>query len=271
VSADISHVCTPAKTTGYTGDAEAGAALKDCKVVVIPAGVPRKPGMTRDDLFNTNARIVKELCESIASICPRALVGIITNPVNSTVAIAAEVFKKAGTYDPKRLFGVTTLDVIRSNTFVAELKGLDVSDVDITVIGGHSGTTILPLLSKAGIDFSDDEIASLTDRIQNAGTEVVEAKAGGGSATLSMGAAALKFTMSLVKASSREKGIVECAYIENPSAPTEFFAAPVRIGPSGVEEILDYGPISDYEQKVIDEMIPTLQANIEKGKTFVQG
>lgn len=87
-------------------------------LVIIPAGVPRKPGMTRDDLFNINAGIVRTLCEGIAKCCPNAIVNVISNPVNSTVPIAAEVFKKAGTCDPKRLLGVTTLDVVRANTFV---------------------------------------------------------------------------------------------------------------------------------------------------------
>lgn len=87
-------------------------------LVIIPAGVPRKPGMTRDDLFNINAGIVRTLCEGIAKCCPNAIVNLISNPVNSTVPIAAEVFKKAGTYDPKRLLGVTMLDVVRANTFV---------------------------------------------------------------------------------------------------------------------------------------------------------
>lgn len=84
--------------------------------------MPRKPGMDRSDLFNINAGVVKALAEAIVEQCPKALVGVITNPVNTTVAIAAEVFKKAGTYDAKRLFGVTTLDVIRAETFIAELK-----------------------------------------------------------------------------------------------------------------------------------------------------
>jgi malate/lactate dehydrogenase len=93
-------------------------ALIGMDLVIIPAGVPRKPGMTRDDLFNINAGIVRTLCEGIAKCCPKAIVNLISNPVNSTVPIAAEVFKKAGTYDPKRLLGVTTLDVVRANTFV---------------------------------------------------------------------------------------------------------------------------------------------------------
>lgn len=101
---------------------------------------------------------------------------------------------------------MTTLDIIRANTFVAELKGKDPQTTNVPVIGGHSGVTILPLLSQvAGVSFTDEEVAALTKRIQNAGTEVVEAKAGGGSATLSMGQAAARFGLSLIRALNGEK------------------------------------------------------------------
>ncbi|KAJ6728232.1 malate dehydrogenase [Salix koriyanagi] len=103
VAADISHINTRSEVYGYSGEAELGKALEGADVVIIPAGVPRKPGMTRDDLFNINAGIVKGLCEAIAKHCPQALVNMISNPVNSTVPIAAEIFKKAGTYDPKKV------------------------------------------------------------------------------------------------------------------------------------------------------------------------
>lgn len=108
--------------------------------------------------------------------------------MNSTVPIAAEVLKAKGVYDPKKVFGVTTLDVVRANTFVAQKKGLRLIDVNVPVIGGHAGVTILPLLSKTKptVEFTPEEVEELTVRIQNAGTEVVEAKAGAGSATLSM-------------------------------------------------------------------------------------
>ena len=78
----------------------------------------------------------------------QAIFLIITNPVNSTVPIAAETLKSLGVYDPKKVIGVTSLDIVRANTFVAEAKGLDVKDVDVPVIGGHAGATILPLLSQ---------------------------------------------------------------------------------------------------------------------------
>jgi malate dehydrogenase len=109
-------------------------ALTGAEIILIPAGVPRKPGMTRDDLFNTNASIVRDLAKAAAETAPKALVGIISNPVNSTVPIWAEVYKPAGVYDPKRLFGVTTLDVVRASRFLSEIQGTDPKDTKVTVV-----------------------------------------------------------------------------------------------------------------------------------------
>jgi malate dehydrogenase len=154
VAVDISHIPTAVKVEHYLGDMKNPAneavdqALKGADVVVIPAGVPRKPGMTRDDLFNVNAGIVKGLIAACAKNCPNACIAIITNPVNSTVPIAAEVLKSAGCYNPKKLFGVSTLDVIRAQTFIGELKNVDPSRVKIDVIGGHSAETMIPLFSQ---------------------------------------------------------------------------------------------------------------------------
>jgi malate dehydrogenase len=268
VAVDLSHIPTAVEVKGYGKD-DLATALKGADVVMIPAGMPRKPGMDRSDLFNVNANVVKTLAEAIVEQCPAALVGVITNPVNTTVAIAAEVFKKAGTYDPKRLFGVTTLDVIRAETFVAELKGKNPADITVPVIGGHSGTTILPLLSQvAGVSFTDDEVASLTHRIQNAGTEVVEAKAGGGSATLSMGQAAARFCVSLVKGLQGEEA-TEYAYVEGDGEHARFFAQPLVLGKNGVERLLPIGSLSAFEQKAMNDMLPTLQGDITMGEAFI--
>ena len=101
--------------------------------------------MTRDDLVNTNASIVQHLVEGCAEFCPEAVLAIISNPVNSIVHIAAEVLKKAGVYDKRKLCGVTTLDVCRANAFAAaSQEGWNPKDVDVTVVGGHAGITIFP-------------------------------------------------------------------------------------------------------------------------------
>jgi malate dehydrogenase len=179
VGADLSHINTRSVVKGFKGN-DLHEALKDSDVVIIPAGVPRKPGMTRDDLFNTNAGIVKNLAEASAKACPNANFLIISNPVNSTVPIFAEVLKKHGVYNPKKLFGVTTLDVLRASTFVSTIKEKDPKDVAVHVVGGHSGVTIIPLLSQTGLNFTQAEVDALTHRIQFGGDEVVKAKDGTG-------------------------------------------------------------------------------------------
>merc|ERR1712115_345480 len=271
VAADLSHIETKARVAGYVGADQLEASLEGAEIVVIPAGVPRKPGMTRDDLFNTNASIVAKLAKAAAEVCPDACLAIISNPVNSTVPIASEMFKKAGKYDPNKIFGVTTLDIVRANKFISELKGLDPADVNSPVIGGHAGVTIMPLISQCtpSVEFPADQLKALTERIQDAGTEVVKAKAGAGSATLSMAYAAARFTDSLIKGMQGQEGVVECAYVASDVTEAKYFATPLVLGPSGVEKNLGLGTLSEFEQGLLKAALPELQGSIKKGIEFV--
>ena len=152
--------------------------------------------MTRDDLFNINAGIVKGLIEIAAEVAPKAYILVISNPVNSTVPIAAEVLKAKGVFNPQKLFGVTTLDIVRAETFVAEIAGKKATELTVPVVGGHSGETILPLFSKiAGVTIPDDKYDALVNRVQFGGDEVVKAKDGAGSATLSMAYAGFRLVL----------------------------------------------------------------------------
>ncbi len=271
VAADLSHCETRAATKGFVGEDQLKESLVGADIVVIPAGVPRKPGMTRDDLFNTNASIVANLAKAAAEVAPKALLGIISNPVNSTVPIATEIYKKAGVYDPKRIFGVTTLDVVRSNTFLAEAKGLDPQDFNCPVVGGHAGITILPLISQCTpqVDLSPEKLKAMTERIQEAGTEVVKAKAGAGSATLSMAYAAARFTGSLIKAINGEQGVVECAYVASSITESPYFASPILLGKDGLEKNLGVGQMSSFEEELLKAALPELIKTIKKGEEFV--
>jgi malate dehydrogenase len=271
VAADISHCSTPAKVTGHLGPQQLRDALEGAAVVVIPAGVPRKPGMTRDDLFNTNASIVRDLSSACAKFAPKAMILVVTNPVNSTVPIASDVFKIHGVYDPRRIVGVTTLDLVRSSTFIAQAKGLDVTQVSCPVIGGHSGVTIVPLISQCTppVSFPQDERLALMTRIQNAGTEVVEAKAGAGSATLSMAYAGNRFITSILQALHGESGIIECAFVRSDETEAKYFSTPILFGKEGVEKNLGLGKLIETEVNAIKAGLPELQKNIKKGEEFV--
>jgi malate dehydrogenase len=268
VGCDLSHISTPAKVTGYAKD-DLSKALDAVDLVLIPAGVPRKPGMTRDDLFNTNASIVKSLTEGVAKAAPKAIIGIISNPVNSTVPIAAEVLRKAAVFDPRKLFGITTLDLVRAKTFVAAELGVNPFDINITVVGGHSGPTIVPLISQAGVALTPEKIAALTHRIQYGGDEVVKAKDGTGSATLSMAYAGAEFAFSVLKALRGDKGIVECTFVESTAEPrSTYFSTRVELGKQGVEKIHPIGDVSGYEKDLLEKCVDELTKNIAKGVEF---
>jgi len=274
VAADVSHIDTASQVSGFHADS-LPQALKDAKIIVIPAGVPRKPGMTRDDLFNTNASIVRDLASAIAEHAPEAHVLIISNPVNSTVPIVANVFKQAGTFNPAKLYGITTLDVVRASRFLSEIvPGTDPKDITVPVVGGHSGVTIVPLLSQTeiGKNVSGEEWKALVHRIQFGGDEVVKAKDGAGSATLSMAYAAAKFTHALLRALGGESGIVTPAFVQSPlyeNEGIEFFSSNVELGTEGVSKIHPLGTLSPEEHELVAAAIPELKKNIEKGVSFV--
>lgn len=234
VAADISHINTRSVVKGYEPTPDGiKACLKGAEIVLIPAGVPRKPGMTRDDLFNTNASIVRDLAKAAADSCPDANMLIISNPVNSTVPITAEVFKSKGVYNPKRLFGVTTLDVVRASRFISQINNSDPANEHITVVGGHSGQTIVPLLSQAGYHLEGKQLDDYVYRVQFGGDEVVKAKDGAGSATLSMAMAGARFAESLLKAAQGEKGVIEPTFIESPLYKDQgitYFSSNVELG-----------------------------------------
>lgn len=194
--------------------------------------------------------------------------------VNSTVPICAEVFKSKGVYNPKRLFGVTTLDVVRASRFISQLKDTDPADENITVIGGHSGATIVPLLSQCGYSLEGKELDEFVFRVQFGGDEVVKAKDGAGSATLSMAMAGARFAESLLKAAQGEEGVVEPTFIDSPlfkDQGIDFFSSKVELGPNGVEKIHEVGTINPFEQKLLDACLVDLKKNIEKGMVFQNG
>ncbi|EON61832.1 malate dehydrogenase, NAD-dependent [Coniosporium apollinis CBS 100218] len=285
VATDLDHIDTPAKVSGYLpNDNGLEKALSGAELVMIPAGVARKPGMTRDDLFTTNANVIADLLSEVAQLCPEAFICIITNPVNSTVPIAVEVLKKHGVFNPRRVFGVTTLDVVRASTFTAHALGeLDPQKFKIPVVGGHSGATIIPLISQSQppVQLTKEQLDAVTYRVQFGGDEIVKSKAGAGSATTCMAYAGFRFAQAIMKAYRGETGIVEPTYVFLPGVPggeeiskslgVSFFAVPVEFGTDGATKAQPVGPLSDYEQDLLKKAIQELRGNIVKGESHVKG
>ena len=296
VYADLSHINTAVKLTNYapsdmSDTTQLHAALKDASLVVIPAGVPRKPGMTRLDLLKINGKIIAGLTDAIAEVCnlSKVFVLVISNPVNVLVPLMIMRLKEAhfdrvkGTGIERRILGVTNLDLVRSSRFVSDVAGND--DLPyVPVIGGHSGTTIIPLFSqtKLSAGLSMDQLKELIHRVQFGGDEVVKAKNGKGSATLSMAwAAYLNIAMFTNLFLNKVKEINPINYISlkdlegkpiSANAESlmqkvdncEYFSIPLKITLAGGIEDVDYdllSRISNYER---DEMIPVCTAELKK-------
>ncbi|KAL6449852.1 MDH1 Malate dehydrogenase [Candida maltosa Xu316] len=292
VAADLSHINTPAVVKGYQPKDK--SALTGTDLVIIPAGVPRKPGMTRADLFNINASIIRDLVANIGRVAPNAAILIISNPVNATVPIAAEVLKKLGVFNPKKLFGVTTLDSVRAETFLGDLTNTDPTKLKgkISVIGGHSGDTIVPLIHyDTGVGLlKDSEYGDFVHRVQFGGDEVVKAKNGAGSATLSMAYAGYRFAeyvISTVTGGATPAGRVpDSSYIYLPGIPggkefsekyldgVDFFSVPVVISQGEIKSFInpfEQLTVTDQEKKLVEVALKGLKGSITQGTEFVTG
>merc|ERR1712183_226908 len=150
----------------------------------------------------------------------------------------AELYKKKG-LDPMKIVGVTTLDCVRANKFVSELTGKHPSAIEVPVIGGHAGVTIMPIFSQdaTAATIEKTKISALDKRVQDAGTEVVNAKNGKGSATLSMGYAGARFGSAILRGLAGEDTI-ECAYVESDVMEgMNYFSSKVTLGEKGVQAV----------------------------------
>lgn len=218
--------------------------------------------------------------------------------------VAAEALRKEGVFDPTRLFGVTTLDVVRASTFIAHALGgdADPKHFKVPVVGGHSGGTILPLYSqsepKVNVDaetlakvihsmfylkffwrahcFADFDSGILG--VQFGGDEIVQSKQGAGSATTCMAYAGFRFVKALLAARSGTP-VSEEAYIYLPGVPggkeiaarlgVDYFAVKVELGPSGAKHAKDFGALSQDEGKLLEVAVKDLKANIQSGLAFM--
>jgi malate dehydrogenase len=221
------------QTTGRGG--EGYEAIAGADVVVITAGLPRKPGMSRMDLLETNAKIVRQVSENVARHAPHAVVIVVSNPLDEMTALAANVlgFPKA------RVMGQAgMLDTARFTNFVAEELGVPVRSVKTLTLGSH-GETMVPVPSQCTVDgkplselLSKDRVDALVERTRNGGAEVV-ALLKTGSAYYAPSAAAAR----MVEAIARDSGasMPVCAWVEGQFGISDvYLGVPAKLGRGGV-------------------------------------
>ncbi len=208
-------------------------------IVVITSGIPRKPGMSRDDLINTNGVIVKEVTEKVMVYSPDAIIIVVSNPLDVMTYAA---YRAARTAANKVMGMAGILDAARFKTFIAEALNISALDVTTIILGGH-GDTMVPLprfSSVSGIPITDllppDTIAKIVNRTRNGGGEIVNLM--GTSAWYAPGAAAAQMVEAIVNDQKRVFPV--CALCNGEYGLNDVFVGvPVKLGKNGIEQIME--------------------------------
>ncbi|MEW5797886.1 MAG: malate dehydrogenase [Bacteroidota bacterium] len=235
-------------------------------IVVITAGIPRKPGMSRDDLLNTNAGIIKSVTEQVVAKSPKSILIVVSNPLDVMVYVA----QKVSGFERHRVIGMAgVLDTARYRTFIAMELGVSVEDVTAFVLGGH-GDSMVPLpryASVAGIPIADlmpqERINAIVDRARNGGIEIVNYLKTG-SAFYAPSSAAVQMVESIVK---DKKRILPCAvYLQGEYGLKDtVVGVPVKLGRKGVEQIVEI-KLTPEEDAALKKSAADVKSNMEKVK-----
>jgi malate dehydrogenase len=237
---DLTEAAPIEKHDAHLAGANAYDASADSDIVIITAGIPRKPGMSRDDLISTNAGIVKTVTQQITALSPNSILIIVSNPLDAMCHVAHE----ASGFPKERILGMAgVLDSARFRAFISMELNVSVENTHAFVLGGH-GDTMVPLprySTVAGIPItellSEDRIDALVDRTRNGGAEIVGLLKTG-SAYYAPASAAVEMSESILK---DKKKILPCAvYLEGEYGINDLFiGVPVKLGAGGAEEIIE--------------------------------
>jgi malate dehydrogenase len=231
-------------------------------VVVITAGIPRKPGMSRDDLLSTNAKIMTSVCEQIRSTSQHAVVIVVSNPLDAMVQRALQVTG----FEPRRVIGQAgVLDTARYRTFLAMELGVSVEDISALLMGGH-GDTMVPLpscTSVGGIPVTQlikpERLQEIITRTANGGAEIVGLLKTG-SAYYAPAAATAQMVEAVVR---DKKRLIPCAaYCDKEYGVGGFYVGvPIILGASGVEKIIEL-KLTDTEQAAFNKSVDAVKGLI---------
>ena len=240
------------------------ADIVDSDLVIITAGIARKPGMTREDLIKTNSKIIIEVSKNIAKYSPEAIVLNVTNPLD----IITYVAMKSTGFDPKKVFGMSgVLDAGRFASFIAEEIKCSQKDIQAMVIGGH-GDLMVPLpqyTTVSGIPLThllpEATISRLVQRTVNGGAEIVELLKQG-SAFYAPSSAIVAMTESIIK--DQKRILPASAYLEGQYGQEGiYFGVPAKLGASGIEEILEL-ELTGEQQEILKNSSETIRKVISE-------
>ena len=254
---DISQLCPldgyDSKIIGSSNPED----IKDSDVVIITAGIPRKPGMNREDLLDINIKIITDVANNVKKYAPNAFVIVLSNPLD---AIVYSFFKVSG-FSKNKVIGMAgVLDSTRFKTFLAMETGYSMQDVDCMVLGGH-GDTMVPITRLATIGgvpaneiISQEKLEAIVERTRFGGGELVKLF-GNGSAYYAPAASAIEMAESYLK---DKKRVLPCAALCEGEFGIDgyFIGVPTAIGSNGIEKILEF----DLLEEEKNELNKTIEA-----------
>ena len=236
---------------------------KDSDIVIITAGIPRKPGMSRDDLINTNMKIMKDVTENVVKHSPNAIIIIVSNPLDAMCHVAFD----ASGFPKNRVIGMAgVLDSARFRTFIARELDVSVENTHAFVLGGH-GDTMVPLprySTVAGIPLTEllsaDKIEALVQRTRDGGAEIVGLLKTG-SAFYAPASAAVEMAEAILK---NTKKILPCAALLKGEYGINdlFIGVPVKLGANGIEDIIQI-KLTDKEQQALNKSADAVQELVD--------
>jgi malate dehydrogenase len=239
--------------------------LAGADVVIVTAGVPRKPGMSRDDLLSVNLKIIRSVAENLRTRCPDAFVIVVSNPLDAMVY----AMKEGTGFPAERVVGMAgILDAARLQMFLAEAAGVAVKDVRAMVLGGH-GDTMVPVPSYCTINgipvrqlIAADKIAAIIERTRNGGAEVV--KLMGTSAYYAPAASAIQMARAFLH---DEKRLVPCAaFLRGEYGYKDLYiGVPAILGGAGVEKVVEI-ELEEEEKRMLDNSAKAVRELIEASK-----
>ncbi len=260
---DLAEAAPIEKHDAHLVGANAYEATAGSDVVIITAGIPRKPGMSRDDLLNTNAGIMKSVTEQVAKYSPDACLIIVSNPLDAMCHVAHEV----SGFPKNRVMGMAgVLDSARFRAFISMELSVSVENIHACVLGGH-GDTMVPLprySTVAGIPITEllppERIEELVKRTRNGGAEIVSLLKTG-SAYYAPASAAVEMAESILK---DKKKILPCAVLLEGEYGIKglFIGVPVKLGKNGVEEILEIA-LTNEEDEALKKSAAAVQSLVD--------
>ncbi|EAN87358.1 hypothetical protein ECC02_005221 [Trypanosoma cruzi] len=285
VAADLSHIDTNTSVKAFETPCDWESALRGAQLVLFCAGSVFDPSRAyRDVALRESGPELMLAMELVAKASPKAIIGVVSSPVNALVPIAREVLVRNGVFDPRKLFGVTTLDIIRTRSLVADELQMNPYDLNVPVVGGRGGVTACPLVAQTALQIPHERIIHVCSRVQSYGshssyeesvgfpdlcseeavsTEIVPPVG------LSLAYAVLEWSVSMLKALRGDQGIIECSFVESAMRKeSPFFSSRVELGEEGVAQLLPMGPLTSYETELVETAVPFIAEDVEAGLRF---